>query len=259
MTERNKINLIIATNDPNSPEVESIRALGYRIQCVLSDGESALRSILEHRPDVVLCDAFLPQMDALGILETLQSKAYRGVFICLASAPSDILAAKLMEYGARYFLVRPFGLEYLGKRIDALVKEQQNTLPFGASSSPIKVSDEFDLEGCVSEMMRQIGVPAHIRGYRYIRKAILMSLENSELLNAITKELYPGIARFYKTTPSRVERAIRHAIEVAWTRGDLETLTALFGYTIKTSKGKPTNGEFISMLTDRLRINLKIS
>ena len=258
MTERNQISILIATSEGSSMDKEALEALGYRVLGVEHDGESAVKSILEHRPDVVLCDVFLPQMDALGILEILSSKAYRGIFICVSGSVNDILAARLMQNGARYFLLRPYGYDYLAKRIDTFVKEQEQENPMPFTVLP-RVTDQYDLESCISELMRQIGVPAHIRGYRYIRKSIQLSLENGELLNAITKELYPTVAKVYKTTPSRVERAIRHAIEVAWTRGDIETLTAMFGYTIKTSKGKPTNGEFISMLTDRLRISLKIS
>ena len=235
----------------------ALQRLGYTLLPHAFDGLQALDDILNKRPEVVMCDTFLSGLDALGLLEELEDKAYRGVVICISSCPNDILAERLMQAGAAHFLVRPVGYEYLARRIDQAVREK-NESRGGYFPAP-QINDKFDLESCVSELMRQIGVPAHIRGYKYIRQAILLSLEDGEMLNAITKQLYPTVARAYKTTPSRVERAIRHAIEVAWTRGDIEVLTSMFGYTVKTSKGKPTNGEFISMLTDRLRLELKIS
>lgn len=258
MLEHKNMSIMIVTNETKCIDQEALTAMGYQVPWVERDGESAVQSILKYRPDVVLCDVFLPQMDALGVLEQVRAKSFRGVFICISTSQNDALAARLMQSGAQYFLVRPFGFQYLSMRIDALVAEQLEHKTMPVLSTAPQINDQFDLESCVSELMRQIGVPAHIRGYKYIRKSILMALEDSDMLNAITKELYPGVARAYKTTPSRVERAIRHAIEVAWTRGDIEVLNSMFGYTIKTSKGKPTNGEFISMLTDRLRLTLKI-
>ncbi len=258
VVEHKNVRIMIVTNETKSIDQEALIAMGYQVPWVIRDGESAVEAILKHRPDVVLCDVFLPQMDALGVLETVQAKAYGGLFMCISTSQNDALAARLMQSGAKYFLVRPFGFRYLSMRIDALLEEQMEHKSVPILSTAPQINDQFDLESCISELMRQIGIPAHIRGYKYIRKSILMALEDSDMLNAITKELYPGVARAYKTTPSRVERAIRHAIEVAWTRGDIEVLTSMFGYTIKTSKGKPTNGEFISMLTDRLRLTLKI-
>ncbi len=258
MSEQSK-SIIIASMQSQGMEKDALQALGFQVISEEKDGESALKSILEYHPDVVLCDVFLPGMDALGILEVLRVKAPRTIVICVSSSPNDALASRLMQNGAKYFLVRPYGLEYLAKRIDAFIEERDTHKSISAYNNAPQINDEYDLESCISDMMRQIGIPAHIRGYKYIRKSIQLALENGELLNAITKELYPTIARIYKTTPSRVERAIRHAIEVAWQRGDIEVLTTLFGYTIKTSKGKPTNGEFISMLTDRLRLNLRFN
>ncbi len=258
ISQRNNTTIIIVTTETGGVEQECLQTLGYQVISVEHDGEKAVESILSHRPDVVLCDIFLPGMDALGILEAIQTKSYRGIFICVSAAPNDALAGKLMQSGAHYFLVKPFGFDYLAKRIDSLLENRYENKRMPNLLGVPQINDEYDLENHIAELMRQIGVPAHIRGYQYIRKGIMMSLKNRDLLNAITKELYPGIAKTYETTPSRVERAIRHAIEVAWTRGDVETLHSMFGYTVKTSKGKPTNGEFISMLTDYLRVNLKM-
>lgn len=259
MTDKTNVSIVVVSQDVHNMEEENLRALGFHVIATEHDGSSAIQTILKHRPDVVLCDMFLPQMDALAVFEEVCKKAYGGIFIVLSSAPNDVLAAKLMESGVHYFLVRPFSYAYLAKRIDTLLDEKNRKRNLMAFTTAPQINDQFDLESCISETMREIGVPAHIRGYKYIRTAIILALENDEILNSITKELYPTVARTYQTTPSRVERAIRHAIEVAWTRGDIEVLTSLFGYTIKTSKGKPTNGEFISMLADRLRLNLKIS
>ncbi len=256
MVETNTISILLALNDSGGVEKEALESLGFRIVGVEQDGLKAIAEIAYQHPDVVICDIFLKQIDAMGLTEQLRAKGYDGVIIGLSDSPADPFATRMMYCGADYFLVRPFSFEYLAERIRMLhaTGRKKKKLP----PCPPQISDEFDLEQYVSDMMHQIGVPAHIRGYRYIRSSIIMALGNSSLLNAITKELYPGVAKEYGTTPSRVERAIRHAIEVAWTRGDIEALNAMFGYTIKTSKGKPTNGEFISMLTDRLRMTLKI-
>lgn len=256
MIDRSKITMIIATNDTQLRQKDSFESLGYKVISIESNGENALATILHHHPDVVVSDVYLPQLDALGLLEELNNNAYKGVFLCLENVANEALTERLMSAGAGYVLARPYSLDYLAHRIDDCLLNQNKST---SSSTEKQIADKYDLERCVSELMHQIGIPAHIRGYQYIREAIILSLNNSDMLNAITKELYPTVAREYKTTASRVERAIRHAIEVAWTRGDIEMLNAIFGYTIKTSKGKPTNGEFISMLTDRLRISLKIS
>ena len=256
MSDTSNPTILIVAQDTQGVAKECMEARGFQVIGVEHDGEKAVDSILRQRPDAVMCDAFLPRMDAMGIVEQLRAKGYRGLFFCISNAPNDALAAALMKSGTDYYVIRPFSFDYLAERIRSKLSQTRKTS--NLFPLPMQINDEYDLEGCVSELMRQIGVPAHIRGYNYIRKSIIMSLENSDMLNAITKELYPGVARAYNTTPSRVERAIRHAIEVAWTRGDIEALNSMFGYTIKTSKGKPTNGEFISMLTDRLRMTLKI-
>lgn len=256
MSDPGNISILIAKQDKDGIEKECLEMKGFQIIGEEFDGMSAVEAILRKRPDVVLCDVYMPHMDALGILEQARMKGYTGMFFCMSHAANEALASTLMRSGADYFLVRPFSFDYLADRI--LSWHQQRRKEPAVLRMPMQINDEFDLESYVSDMMHRIGVPAHIRGYNYIRKSIIMSLENKELLNAITKELYPGVAKEYNTTASRVERAIRHAIEVAWTRGDIEALNSMFGYTIKTSKGKPTNGEFISMLTDRLRMTLKI-
>lgn len=256
MIETKTTTLMFAAESANLP-AENTETFGMTVCGTFQDGETALQSILDKRPDVVMCDVFLPGIDALGILEELRAHAWNGIFIAMSGAANDIMASELMNAGADYFLVRPFSFKYLARRIEKMTEDRRRGVGISFRKLP-QINDEFDLEDYISDLMRQIGVPAHIRGYAYIRKAILLALENGDILNSITKELYPTIAKIYKTTPSRVERAIRHAIEVAWSRGDIEIITSLFGYTVKTSKGKPTNGEFISMIADRMRLDLKI-
>lgn len=257
MTERNNISVLAAVGANQTGDAAALSALGFAVLDNVYDGESAISTILDKRPDVVLCDLFLPGIDALGVLEEVRAKHWHGIFLAIADSVNDAMANPLMSAGADYFLVRPYSLQYLAHRIDKMAEERRQS-PTVAFGTPLQINSKYDLEECVSDLMRQIGVPAHIRGYTYIRKAIMLALENGDILNSITKELYPTIAKSFDTTASRVERAIRHAIEVAWSRGDIEILTSMFGYTIKTSKGKPTNGEFISMVTDRLRMNLRI-
>ena len=163
---------------------------------------------------------------------------------------------KALDLGASYYMVKPFDMDALTQRIRQLMQEQK---PLLKAVAPITANTAvYDLETKATNILHEIGVPAHIRGYHYMREAIIMSVNDMDVLNYITKELYPSIAKKCNTTPSRVERAIRHAIEVAWDRGDVDTLQEYFGFTVSGAKGKPTNSEFISMVADRLRLELKI-
>ncbi len=258
MIEKSEIRIILITENTDGSEKESLITLGYNVVATATDGTNGAALIRKYRPDVVLCDTFLPGSDALSVLEEAREKAWNGIFIAMSYCQNDMLAAKLMENGVDYFIVRPFSFSYLNRRILTLMEERRRSRTLSAFRVAPQINDRFDLENCVADLMRQIGVPAHILGYKYIRRSIMLALENADILSSITKELYPTVAHDFETTPSRVERAIRHAIEVAWARGDIDVLNTLFGYTVKTSKGKPTNGEFISMLADRLRLDLKL-
>ena len=258
MIEKSEIRIVMITGNADGSEKESLGALGYNVIAVAETGTEGADLICKHRPDVVLCDTFLPGLDAMSILDEIKKKAWNGVFIAMSSCQNDMLAAKLMEAGVDYFIVRPFSFNYLSRRILTLTEEKRMGRTLPAFRAAPQINDRFDLENCVADLMRQIGVPAHILGYKFIRRSIMLALNDGEILSSITKELYPTVAHDFNTTPSRVERAIRHAIEVAWARGDIDVLNTLFGYTVKTSKGKPTNGEFISMLADRLRLDLKL-
>lgn len=256
MESAKNIKVFTALKDENKIDSATLEAYGLTVLGECNTASGTVKAVLQLQPDVLLCDSFLQEGDALEILEQLRLAKYSGVIIAFLDFPAGTFKSTLLQSGIDYYLVRPFELDFLVDRIRAL--HQAGLKVKTHNTFPPQISDHFDLENQVSSVMHQIGIPAHIRGHRYIRSAVIMALENADILNAITKELYPGIAAIHHTTASRVERAIRHAIEVAFTRGDIETLNAMFGYTIKTSKGKPTNSEFISMLADRMRMTLKI-
>jgi len=228
------------------------------VVAVAMDGIDAMNKIRDTHPDVAIIDGIMPRLDGLGVLERLQTleEADRPVTIILSALSQDKVVQKALDLGAAYYMVKPFDLDALTQRIHQLMQEQKPLLkPTLSTASPTT----YDLETKVTNILHEIGVPAHIRGYHYMREAIIMSVNDMDVLNYITKELYPSIAKKCNTTPSRVERAIRHAIEVAWNRGKVDAIDALFGYTVNNHKGKPTNSEFIALIADRLRLEMKAS
>lgn len=226
------------------------------------DGEEAYKLILETHPDVVILDLVMPKLDGIGVLNKLKNSPLpkRPKIVIYSIAPAAINRAVNISPDIDYCLLKPQNCERICEVIRELVTVPKATaLPViskTASNLPAK-NDEIDLETIVTDFIHELGVPAHIKGYQYIRSAIMMVVENMDLLNFITKQLYPEIAKAYNTTASRVERAIRHSIEVAWSRGKPEIMNEIFGYTIHTGKGKPTNSEFIAMVADRIRLTLK--
>ncbi len=218
-------------------------------------------------PDILILDLIMPHMDGFGVLESLNStklKKYPRVIVASAVG-QDSMIQKAMALGAQYYLVKPINLTLLVKRINQLVNASGGGINTDTADNNLKKSLVMkesllnnDLEIDITNLIHEVGVPAHIKGYQYLRDAITLVVENMDYLSAVTKELYPAIAKMNNTTPSRVERAIRHAIEIAWNRGKLETLDALFGYTVKTDKGKPTNSEFIAIIADKLRLERKV-
>ena len=203
--------------------------------------------------DVLVMEAFMANGDAVDILEyTELSMIDKPLAVVLAAADSPNLEEQLINAGADYYFIKPVSPESVAKRINRLASwrnEKKNRL-----SSQVT---EGDMEIIISDVMRQIGVPAHIKGYQYLRTAIRLCINDNEMLGSVTKILYPTVAKEYKTTPSRVERAIRHAIEVAWDRGDVDVLSSYFGYTIQSQRGKPTNSEFIAMISDKLKLSMR--
>ena len=226
-----------------------------------SDGEEALHKISALRPDVVLLDLIMPKVDGLGVMERMKKGAptLAPEFVVVSAVSQE----RVTENGAAYYILKPFDTRVVVSRVRAVGqnekgrdRNEQRVINTVFENKHRRMEDS--LESDVTDVIHEIGVPAHIKGYQYLRDAIIMSVNDNEMLGAITKVLYPTIARNYKTTSSRVERAIRHAIEVAWSRGRMETIEELFGYTVNSGKGKPTNSEFIALIADKIRLEYKL-
>ena len=229
----------------------ALRGMGMYAVTRQKDGEVLFETIKNDSFDVVVIDAILPRMDAIELIKKVQALGgKKPEFIVTSSYDNPFVERQVMQNGAAYFMLKPLEPSMLGDRINALIH--------GTGIAGDEVSHE-DMEIIVTDVIHQLGVPAHIKGYHYLRTAILASIEDKELLESVTKMLYPTVAKKFGTTSSRVERAIRHAIEIAWDRGDIDTLNAFFGYTVNTCKGKPTNSEFIALITDKLRLKHKIT
>jgi len=218
------------------------------------NGLEALEMIEKCNPDVVLLDLVMPYLDGIAVLEQLNTLnlTVNPQVIMLTSFGRDELNKKAVELGATYYIMKPFDIPLLETRIRQLTGEKHSLSPMVANKSR-----NLDVE--ITKIIHQMGVPAHVKGYQYLREAILMVTEEVNLMGAVTKELYPMIADKYNTTASRVERAIRHAIELAWDRGNVDLMNKYFGYTINIERGKPTNSEFIAMVADKLRIGEKLA
>ena len=271
----NKINVLIADDNQDFSHTLSAYINSQEDMQVLGmakDGNEAIDIINDTNPDVVLLDVIMPHLDGLGVLEKINSmkKEKRPMCIMLSAVGQDKITQKAIGLGAEYYVVKPFDIELLMKRIREIknfkptqeIASMQNfylgqSKPQYIDISSSKASKEDNLEALVTNVIHEVGVPAHIKGYQYLREAIMMVVNDIDVINQITKSLYPKIASKYNTTPSRVERAIRHAIEVAWGRGEQKAVESIFGYTISASKGKPTNSEFIAMIADKLRLELK--
>ncbi len=234
-------------------DLKVFQKFNMSVEFCAKDGEELCSRILHEQPDVVLMDAFMTRLDAIGVMRNTrrQDGAKQPLFIVFSTFHSAVLEREVMNNGAGYFVLKPYDVEQLCENISVMRKK--NDVRY---KTPISI-DSFGIELRVTEILHEIGVPAHIKGYHYLRDSIMMSVEKPEIINAVTKQLYPSVAKKYDTTSSRVERAIRHAIEVAWDRGDIDVLNSYFGYTIHNDRGKPTNSEFIAMIADRLRLQLK--
>lgn len=220
------------------------------VVAAVGDGMQALEKVRELKPDLLLIDLMLPQLNGTDVVQRIVEDGIKiGVFV-ISAFSSDMVAQECKKLHVDYLLAKPFDCK-------ALVGKIHNWHSFEQKNSAFGMQDDIDLELRVTEVIHQVGVPAHIKGYQYLREAIMMAIRDMESVGAITKIMYPGIAKKFHTTASRVERAIRHAIEVAWDRGDIETLQSYFGYTVSGVKGKPTNSEFISMIADRLRLQMR--
>ena len=234
---------------------------------IAKDGVEAIEQIKESLPDVAILDVIMPHLDGIGVLEKISNSNLEKNPICimLSAVGQDKITQKAITLGADYYIVKPFDIELLIRRI----REIKNFRPMPnnnfVSREPSRQYIEIDtkkkgnenLEASVTNIIHEVGVPAHIKGYQYLREAIMLVVNDIDVINQITKSLYPQIAQKFETTPSRVERAIRHAIEVAWGRGEPGIMENIFGYTVSAAKGKPTNSEFIAMIADKLRLELK--
>ena len=223
------------------------------VVAVAHNGLEAIDFIMRSEPDVVILDIIMPHLDGIGVLERLSEMELkkRPKIVMLTAFGQEKVTQKVVQMGADYYVLKPFDLEVLTSRVRQMVGNGQEVARPQTTPKP----RTMDVE--VTTIIHEIGIPAHIKGYHYLRDAIVMVVSRVELLSAITKELYPSIAGKYKTTPSRVERAIRHAIEVAWNRGNLDLINSMFGHTVSQERGKPTNSEFIAMIADRLRMGMK--
>lgn len=237
----------------------------FEIAGIANDGLQVLEIIKQKEVDVIVLDIIMPYLDGLGVLERIETMNMnkRPHIIILSAVGQEKITQRAINLGADYFVLKPFDLNVFINRIrqltnvDSVIKVENKSLLEEKLLKP--VVSATSLKKIVTNVMHELGVPAHIKGYAYLREAILMSINNIEIINSITKDLYPTLAKKYSTTPSRIERAIRHAIEVAWNRGKIETINKFFGYTISSTKGKPTNSEFIAMIADKLRLELNIS
>lgn len=240
---------------------------GVKVIGTTFDGKEGLDLINKLNPDLVVLDIVMPYVDGLTVLKKIRESGLETKVIILTALSNDSTIQKAMELGADYIMTKPFDVKSLHCRIEELVEDNnysehsllKNEIAITAKDSISNRSVNLDLETEISYIIRQVGVPAHIKGYNYIRDAITLVLEKPDIISAVTKELYPSIAKKHNTTSSRVERAIRHSIEVAWQRGNLSLINQIFGATINSSKGKPTNSEFIAIIAEKLRLELKAS
>lgn len=261
--------LQVAIADDNKMFAEMLKDIvtgdeELQVAGVAKDGEEAYELIKRKEPDVVLLDIVMPKLDGLSVMDKVRkdtSLKKRPSFIMVTAIGQEKITEDAFALGADYYIMKPFDKEVIINRIKHVKKRSyasaEERWHGGEIQRKPEGCKEKDLESKVTDIIHEIGVPAHIKGYQYLREAIVMSVMDIEMLNSITKILYPTISKKYQTTPSRVERAIRHAIEVAWSRGKMDTIDELFGYTINNGKGKPTNSEFIALIADKIRLEYK--
>ena len=250
----NRVKILIA--DGNEDFCDHLRRhleqiAGYEIVGVAADGQRAVELMHAAQPDVLVLDLMLAKLDGLTVLKRARDMQKPPAALVLTGFMTEYVAGMATSLGVQYFMTKPCEFDAVAERIREMTStEMQLRLKK-------QQRQEINIEAMVTSIIHEIGVPAHIKGYQYLREAIMIAVQDMDVINAITKVLYPQVAKTFSTTPSRVERAIRHAIEVAWDRGDLETLQRFFGYTVSNTKGKPTNSEFIALIADKLQLQLK--
>ena len=241
---------------------ENLLRAGFDVAEESDTGIDTLNKIKRTSPDIVIIDAWIPKQDVIQVLKTAKT-IFSGAsqcpdFIVISFVSNPNLFAEAMENGAAYCMLKPLDFQTLYDRLNRIYRNRQSAGKDKNGSGDSYLFSGSDLEKQITEILHKVGVPAHIKGYNYLRTAILMTTEDNDLINSVTKILYPAVAKKYQTTASRVERAIRHAIEVAWNRGDIDILNSYFGYTIQNERGKPTNSEFIAMISDNVRLKNRI-
>ncbi|MDU4319818.1 MAG: sporulation transcription factor Spo0A [Clostridium sp.] len=269
--EDSKISVLIADDNKEFCSILNDYLLNQKdivVTGIAKDGREALELIQQKQPDLVVLDIIMPHLDGLGVLEKLNGMDLDKMprVIVLSAVGQDKITQQAITLGADYYVVKPFDMDIFTKRIREMFSTQDVETKRRSVSTQVVQREAaatsrgpIDLETEITSIIHEIGVPAHIKGYMYLREAITMVVNDMELLSAVTKELYPSIAKKYNTTASRVERAIRHATEVAWGRGQVDAINKLFGYTVHNEKGKPTNSEFIAIIADKLRLKNKVS
>ena len=225
---------------------------GFQIVGTANDGEQAIRMIMEKKPDILVLDLMLSKQDGISVLKAIDRMDRKPVTLATSGFVTEYVANAAANLGVRYLMLKPCDMTAVAERLEEIRGGENLRM------NPRR-TDKTSIETMVTGIIHEIGVPAHIKGYQYLREAIIIAVNDMDVINAITKVLYPQVAKTFQTTPSRVERAIRHAIEVAWDRGDLDTLQRFFGYTVSNTKGKPTNSEFIALIADKLQLQLKSS
>ena len=260
-----KIRIIIADSNTEFRLLckENLIRLGMDIVADAANGEELLQMIPTYKPDIVIVDAWLSKYDGIQVIKKAKEldmkQKFLPAFIYTNYESQSNLFIEATKAGAAYCLYKPFSFETLCERIRSIYSIRRETVPMSSPMPKEVYSEPLTIEHQITSIIHQIGVPAHIKGYQYLRSAILMTVNNADLINSVTKILYPAVAKKYDTTSSRVERAIRHAIEVAWDRGDIDVLNFYFGYTVQNNRGKPTNSEFIAMIADNLRMKNNMS
>ncbi len=258
MKKKLKVLLADDSTDFGHPCANLLKTYGMEVMSLEKDGSNVLNEVKRFKPDVLIMNVFMPKLDAIGVLHQLKTAELKPRPVCMVVSESDnrMLESKLLQSGADYYFLRPFEPELIAERIFQFTGRQAES---GRTREQGARMSDPEMELMITEMIHQLGVPAHIKGYHYLRSAILLTVKDDRYVGAVTKQLYPSVAKLHGTTSSRVERAIRHAIEVAWDRGDVEVLQSYFGYTIHNFRGKPTNSEFIALIADKMRLRLKVA
>ena len=256
MDKDTKILIADENNEVRNHIHERLKVNGAGLIDEVKNGDEAMKMISRQSYDIVISDLWLPSLDAASIMKrTAEIGKNTPSFVILTQVSTPSVLMEANRAGASLCMPKPIDYDTFSDKIDMILKNRSNS---SASSDKNDAADKIDMETQVTRIIHQIGVPAHIKGYQYLRTAMLMTISDNDVINSVTKVLYPSVAKKYQTTTSRVERAIRHAIEVAWDRGDVDTLNSYFGYTIQNSRGKPTNSEFIAMIADNMRLKYKI-